>query len=226
MHDKQPTLLLTRPRVQSLDFLSICENLIGNTLPALVSPILQIKKLGSALDFETYATIILTSSNGVAACGDALAGRRVVTVGAKTRETANQLGAQAESLGEDVEAFLERAGEIKAPALFCRGAHSRGDLVTRLNAKGIKSDEIVVYDQIAQRLTFEAVELLRGSAKVVAPVFSPRSARLLCANDINAEIQIIAMSQAVADAWTGPGTIQIAASPNAQSMAKLTVLHF
>ena len=226
MHDTQPTLLLTRPKAQSHEFLSVCEDLAGRALPALVSPILQIKNVDALPDLDPYATLIFTSANGVAACADAIGGRHVVTVGAKTCELANQAGADAKSLGEDVDVFLAQAGGFKGPALFCRGTHTRGDLASRLNAQGIKTEEAVVYDQIAQPLGAEALALLQSDARVVAPVFSPRSARLLCDTEISARLTVIAMSSAVADAWTGPGTIETISAPTAINMAKQVIRYF
>lgn len=226
MQDTQPTLLLTRPKVQSAKFLSDCETLAGQRLPVVISPIMRIERTGAIPNFSAYATIIFTSANGVAACEDDLQGRRVVTVGEKTCAMAIKAGASATSLGEDVEAFLERAQDIKAPALFCRGTHARGNLAERLSDKGIRTDESVMYQQTAQPLTKAARTLLQGKGDVIAPLFSPRSAELLCENAIAARVRVIAMSAAVAEAWTGSGPIDIVSSPTAAHMAAETVRHF
>jgi uroporphyrinogen-III synthase len=226
MQDMQPTLLLTRPKVQSAKFLSECETLAGRRLPVVVSPVMRIEQTGANPDLSSYATLIFTSANGVAACEGNLYGRRVVTVGAKTCKMATKAGAIATSLGEDVEAFLARAEEIEGPALFCRGTYARGNLADRLRDKGIQTDESVVYEQTAQPLTQAARTLLQSDDNVIAPLFSPRSAKLLCENAIKARVRVIAMSAAVAEAWTGPGSIDIVSSPTAANMASETVRHF
>ncbi|CAN0601829.1 unnamed protein product, partial [Ectocarpus sp. 12 AP-2014] len=223
----QPTLLLTRPKMQSAEFLSDCEKRASRRLSVVISPILRIEPRANVPDLNPYPTLIFTSANGVSACADDLHGRRVLTVGAKTCELAIQAGALAHSLGEDVDAFVAHAGEIAGPVLHCRGAHARGDLASRLNAKGIKTDEAVLYDQFANPLTPAARNLLQDkNLVVVAPLFSPRSAQLLCENMIEAEMKIIAMSAAVANAWTGPGTIETVSAPTAAKMALQTVRHF
>ena len=226
MHDTQPTLLLTRPKAQSAKFLSECETLAGRRLPVVTSPILKIEKTGAAPDLSAYATLIFTSANGIAACEGNLQGQRVVTVGAKTCAMAIENGAFATSLGEDVETFLARAEEIEGPALFCRGTHTRGNVAERLIDRGIRTDESIVYQQTAQPLTQAARALLQSDGEVVAPLFSPRSAELLCENAINAQLRVIAMSPAVAESWTGPGTIAIVSSPTAAIMATETIRHF
>ena len=187
---------------------------------------MEIRHADAVPDLDPYATLIFTSANGVAACARAIAGRRVVTVGTKTSALAIQAGADALSLGEDVDAFLAQADRIEGPALFCRGVHTRGDLASRLQARGLNVDEAIVYDQIAQPLTSDALALLQSDALVIAPVFSPRSAQLLCENAITAPITVIAMSAAVAEAWSGPGTTETVSAPTAIHMAKQVIRHF
>lgn len=226
MQDKQPTLLLTRPKPQSFEFLALCETLAGRRLPVVVSPIIAIETRAEHPDLSVFATLIFTSANAVAAVVDDLRGRTVVTVGAKTCEVALQAGANAKCLGEDVNALIANANLIGGPALHCRGAHVRGDLAESLSAKGIRVDEVIVYDQVSQPLNQAAQTLLQGDGCVVAPLFSPRSAQLLSQNAIAADMQIIAMSAAVAEAWTGPGAKEIAAAPTAAEMAKCTTKFF
>ena len=225
MDDAQATLLLTRPKSQSVQFLTECETLAGRRLSVVISPLMRIEHLDTQVDFSKYATLIFTSANGVAAA-DNLRGRRVVTVGSNTAFKAQQAGADAVFFGTDVDALIARSDEIKGPALHCRGVHTRGDLATRLCQSGIETDEAVLYDQVSQPLSQAAVALLESSGKVVAPLFSPRSARLLSTFKIAAQIQIIAMSRAVATAWTSTGDIDVVDPPTSDAMAIGTVRHF
>ena len=229
MTDSLPTLLLTRPEPQSQAFLNMCEALAGHRLPAVISPIMRIEATGELPDLDRYETIIFTSGNGVRCFLEkaGLAGRKVVTVGEGTAELARANGAEAEALGEDIDAFLAMRHLVTAPALFCCGVHSRGNLARELTDAGIQTNEVVIYDQVSQPLTVAARQLLTGTGSIVAPVFSPRSARLLCGHGlITAPLTIIAMSRNVAEAWQGPGRVLTAEAPNSRSMCCLTVSQF
>ncbi len=221
MDDTSTTLLLTRPKPQSETFLAECETEVGRRLPVVISPLLKIEPVGDMPDLDAFDTIVLTSSNGVARLGSALAGRIVVTVGKKTAALASQQGAKAAVLGESVDAFLAAQYAFKGRVLFCRGKHSRGDLANRLRQRSVNVEEAVIYDQVGQPLDSRARELLVGDGLVVAPVFSPRSARLLAANPITAPISVLAISSAVAAAWNGPGNILVASHPDANHMRQM-----
>lgn len=226
MQDSQPTLLLTRPKEQSAEFLSECEKHADRRLPVVVSPIIRIEAVADVPDLSSYATLIFTSANGVVACASELRGRRVVTVGTKACVLAAQAGAVATSLGEDVETFLAQSDQIEGPALHCRGTHARGNLAERLSANGVQTDEAILYDQVAQPLTPAARSLLQSNGSVVAPIFSPRSAQLLSQTMISADIQIVAMSEAVAQAWSGTGAVTVVSEPTALEMAMQTIRRF
>lgn len=226
MTDPEPTLLLTRPEPQSKAFLSLCETVAGRRLPAVISPVMKIERAGDLPDLDRYATLVFTSGNGVrsALSQGSLAGRTVFTVGEKTAELARAAGAEAEALGEDVDAFVAAARRVKGPALLCRGVHSRGDLAGRLSETGLRIDEVLLYDQVACPLSTAAQQLLAGSAPVVAPVFSPRTARLLGRHGvIVAPLTLVAMSEAVAESWEGSGTIRIAEAPTSEAMCALVL---
>lgn len=229
MPDPEPTLLLTRPDAQSRAFLVQCEALAGRRLPSVISPAMSIEPVGEVPSLDKYASLIFTSGNGIKCvlASDTLAGRLVFTVGEKTADLARNAGAEAMALGEDVDGFLANASRVKGPALFCRGVHSRGNLASRLGESGVRVDEAVIYEQASRPLTQAALQLLSGEAPVVAPLFSPRTARLLSAYGvITAPLTVIAMSAAVADAWSGEGDIIVAPAPNSREMCELTVSQF
>lgn len=226
MDDPSATLLLTRPEPQSRAFLAKCEAAMQRRLPVVVSPLLRIEPVGEVPDLDLFDTIIVTSGNGVTRLGSALAGRYVVTVGAKTAALARESGATAVALGENVEAFLEQASKITGHALFCRGVHSRGDLAEKLSGFGVKAEEAVLYDQVAIPLSNAARHLVEGAGTVIAPVFSPRTAKLLSANQFFAPITVLAISAATADAWTAGGKVQIAEAPDSTAMQALVAQAF
>ncbi|NND18996.1 MAG: uroporphyrinogen-III synthase [Silicimonas sp.] len=222
----ESTLLLTRPEAQSREFLLRCETLAGRKLPAVISPLMRIEPIGDTPDLGRYATVIFTSGNAVRSVlrHQSLKGRAVATVGQSTAKLAKSAGADAQALGEDVEAFARNAERLKGPSLFCRGVHSRGDLAEKLRDQNHSVEEAVVYDQVATPLSDQARQLLAGSRRVIAPVFSPRTARLLAAQGpLVAPLTIVAMSQAVAAELELPGEVVVARAPESQRMAELVV---
>lgn len=221
MDETPPTLLLTRPKPQSEAFLVACEAMLDRRLSAVISPLLRIEPMGDVPDLTAFDTIIVTSGNGVERLKDHLAGRYVVTVGEKTAALAREHGAEAVALGENIAAFLGNADQIRGGALLCRGVHSRGDIVQSLTDRGIKAEEVILYDQVGQALSAAALQLLSGDAHVIAPVFSPRSAKLLSAYTFTAPLSVLAISDATKDAWEGTGEVRVAVRPDAESMLHL-----
>ena len=144
-----------------------------------------------------------------------------MTVGQNTARLAQEAGAEAVMLGETGAELLENAHKIDGPALICRGVHARLDLVQGLAERGIEASEAIVYDQVPQDLSEAARDLLAGENMVVAPVFSPRSATLLSAQSISAPIRVLAISRATADAWIGPGKVEVADRPTSAAMCDL-----
>ena len=229
MTDAEPTLLLTRPEAQSRAFLHQCEAAVGRRLPTVVSPVMEIERIGELPDLDGYGTSVFTSGNGVRSALEtgSLTGRTVATVGKKTADLAKAAGADAVPLGEDVDGFIAGAGDLTGPVLLCRGVHSRGDLAERLRGLGLAVDEAVIYDQAARALSSAALSLLAGTNPVIVPIFSPRSAALLAGyGEITAPVTVIAMSRNVADAWSGPGEVLVAEKPTSEAMCSLTISYF
>lgn len=226
MDDVSATLLLTRPEPQSRAFLSECESELNRRLPVVISPLLRIEPAGEVPDLTLYDTVVITSGNGVARLGASLSGRHVVTVGDRTAELARGQGADATALGENIEAFLRKADHLTGRVLVCRGVHSRCELAARLREQGADADEAILYDQVACPLSTAASLLLTGEAPVVAPVFSPRTAKLLSTCLVTAPMTVLAISTATAESWTAGGRVLIADQPDAASMRKLVAQAF
>lgn len=225
MTDPRPVLVLTRPERQSRAFLADCEAHLGRPLHAVVSPALQIKPVPYDVDLDRYQTLIVTSRNALDHVDKNLAGRRIATVGKRTAERATELGAKSECLGETVETFLENAESLVGPALHLRGMHSRGALAERLNQRDILVDECVVYDQLAKPLSEGAVSALANGLGV-APIFSPRTAKLVSRYSVHPETRVFAISHATSEAWTGAGRLVVAEQPNQAAMRDLVVQAF
>lgn len=221
MADLTPVLVLTRPEAQSHSFLKDVRHALGRELDVVISPVMRIEPVSFSLELSDFRTIIITSQNALSMVQNRLTGLTVRTVGAGTAEAANTLGAHAICLGESVEGFLARADQVQGPAVHLHGRHTQGNLVHRLQEKGIIAEGCVVYDQVEQPLTGDARKALaRGST--ITPVFSPRTAALVATYPIHENVAVLAISDAAANAWTAPGRISVAEFPDKESMIRLT----
>ncbi len=200
---------------------------IGFEVPVVISPILTIRPRTVALDIADYSGVILTSENGLHALAELCnaAGLTAWCVGDQTADAARSLGMTARSAGGDARDLIAliSGAEPTGRLLYARGAETRGDVAGALAAVGIDIDPVIVYDQVAMPLTAEARRVLETDASVVLPLFSPRSAALLSEAAVGspAQLQIVALSKAVAAAWSGPApeAMRIAAHPDATQMA-------
>jgi len=149
-------------------------------------------------------------------------------VGAHTAAVARTLGFAATAAGADAEALVAAlsARPPAAPLLHPRGVHARGDIAARLSAAGIPTAEVVVYDQRALPLSPAALAAAAGSAPLVVPLFSPRTAALAAAGlrGAAAPLRAAAISPAVAEAWARAGgtPAAVAVRPDAAAMLALT----
>ncbi|MDD9921145.1 MAG: uroporphyrinogen-III synthase [Boseongicola sp.] len=223
MADQSPVLLLSRPAARSHEFLKACEERLGREIAHVISPVFEIEPVGPVPDTTDYKTVIFTSGNAVRRMGLAgkLQGQKVATVGEETGRLSRSFGADAVTLGANVEEFLANSRSLEGPCVHLRGRHARGDLAQRLTESGIGTDDIVVYEQVPQDLTEQAKALIQSGATVIAPVFSPRSARLL--SELLADedrVTAIAISPAAANEWTGRGQILVAEAPTFDAMVE------
>jgi uroporphyrinogen-III synthase len=220
MTDPRPPLLLTRPRAQSDRFAAAVRARLG-ALPLVISPLLEIAPRPDPVP-EGWRTAVLTSENGARALAARtdVEGRRAYCVGDRTAAAARAAGMRAVSAGgaaEDLLALLRRAAP-EGPLLFARGAETRGGVAEGLAAAGFTVLEAVLYDQRPRPLIPEARALLERPGRVVAPLFSPRSAALLAraARGTAAQVTAVALSPAVAEAWGRPA--EVAARPEAAAI--------
>lgn len=228
MPDPAPTILLTRPRAQSLRF---AEGLTGAKL--VISPVLEIVHLPFATDVRTYDGLIFTSENGIraAAANSDLKGLTGYAVGERTADVGAEFGmtlrAAAGSADDLVASIL--ADRPIGPLLHLHGAHSRGDVARRLKSAEIETDSVVVYDQKACPLSAEALAILDETGVVIVPLFSPRTAALLgqMCQGARAGLVLIGISATALQAWTGPKPLRqaVARAPTADAMRQEILRH-
>lgn len=222
---QRPTLLLTRPEEGGARFADAARARFGAAFDLVVAPLLVPAFLSP--DLPTGARgVIFTSPTGVAAFARLTLDRTLPAwcVGTRTAEVARDAGFLAEALGGNAVGLCAAliARRPPAPLIHARGVDVTGDIAQRLGAAGLLTVEVVVYAQVFQPLTVAAEVALRGVGPVVAPLFSPRSARLMvdAAAQATAPIWVVAMSRAVADAAAplSPARMVVADAPTAAAM--------
>ena len=212
------TLLLTRPRAASEQFAEQVLARFGD-VKIVISPLLEIVHLPFT-DIDTPDGVIFTSRNGVDAW--ARAGRLTdvacYCVGQATGNAARHIGFDPFVSGGTVEHLLNDLIE-QAPSgrlLHIRGEFSRGDLSAHLTKAGINTGEVIAYEQRLLQLSPEAKKLLQGGARVIVPLFSPRTAaHFASSGPYGPQVDKIAISKAAAQTCQGA---RVAPSPDAEGM--------
>jgi uroporphyrinogen-III synthase len=125
--------------------------------------------------------------------------------------------------GENADALVARLFAAEPQALtHLRGVHSRGDVAGRLRKAGHDVTEAVLYDQVLLPLAAMARQALNAQHRCVVPLFSPRAAAHFMQIAPGADVEVAALSPAVADVLAGGGApVAIADRPDIGSMAQL-----
>jgi len=218
-------IVLTRPRHQSERFANLCREQLGEAIKITISPLLEIKDLAPEIDAARYQGFLFTSENAASAAARLWPELRprAFTVGERTARAARKLGYDAAPCGGTVEAMIRHLSDLAPPTplLHLRGRHSRGELAQNLGRAGLRTDQAVIYEQNAKQLSGMVKNLLCGDMPVLVPLFSPRTATIFfdeCA-DITPNIEVIAMSEAVAERCViAEKRIHIAPRPQAGAM--------
>lgn len=201
----RPVLLMTRPEAASRRFIEALRERDADFQP-LVSPLFEIvftgPETGAEIDLNGVAGVIFTSAQGVAAFAARGLPLTIPTcvVGEATARAVAGIAAPPVIVAPTAEALVTAiiAAGLRGPLLHLTGQHRRGDVAERLTAAGIPTRAVTVYDQPDQPLTAAAQAALLGKGPVIAPVFSPRSGKLLALNRCEATLLVAAMSEAVA----------------------------
>jgi len=218
----QPTLLLTRPAPQSQRFAQAFSAHFPR-VPVLISPLMQIHNLPLLQDLAGVDALILTSENAVTSLAPQTRLRPPAwCVGPRTAAAARAAGFPIAGIAEDAGSLTDllKAQAPGAHLLHARGRHVVADLPAALAPAGITVTEAMVYDQIACPLTDAAHTLLAQPGPILAPLFSPRSARLLVEAAPPRRLHIAALSPAVAKAAEplAPLGLELAVRPEAGAL--------
>lgn len=174
-------VLLTRPRRQAQVYAAELQGKFGPRAGVILSPLLEIVPVDSAIDLEGISHILFTSINGVEHFANRSSRRDIacLCVGEKTAAAARALGFEAEAAAgraEDLISLAAKRAQGAAESLYVRGRHAAGDIAAALRDQGCGVREVIVYDQVAQSLSVDAINVLRGSNPVIVPLFSQRTA--------------------------------------------------
>lgn len=228
MCDPKVTLLMTRPRPEAERFLHRLPADVLNRATPVVAPLLRIETCRETVDLANVAGVIFTSANGARAASVPDQSRAIPAycVGATTARIAGDLGWRVEAIGANADELVATLiqSRTSGPLLHLCGRHTRGKVAERLSSAGCQTRRHVVYEQKLLPLEDKVLAILRGSAPVIAPIFSPRTARHFVSQRPEiTHLHLVAMSAAVAEPLFGMAhsTLSVAKHPNAASMASV-----
>ncbi|WP_170468162.1 uroporphyrinogen-III synthase [Ruegeria arenilitoris] len=188
---------MTRPRAASERFVAQLPTRVRSRVEVIYSPILEIRPVRVTVQTDGIRGLIFTSANSVNAAASLGVSRELPAycVGPATTGTAKGAGWDAMMVGQTAEelvAYLLKH-RPESPLMHLRGEHTRGNVAGRLTESGLTVQEQVVYQQRLLPVTSEAAAVVAGESPVIAPLFSPRTARQF------------------AEIWTGPAPLWLAA---------------
>lgn len=220
-------LLITRPEPSATRF-AAAARAGGWYGDALIAPLLNINLSAQAIEIAQDETVIFTSQHAVAALCAQTARRDwpVWCVGPTTAQAARAAGfGQVHQSGGDALALLADLRGHHGPFVHLRGQHAVMDLAGALREAGAAARDQIVYAQTACPLSARArAALASPQTKIVAPVFSPRSAALLAQaltkTPCRASLEIVAISAQAAAQISGVGRdhLHIASHPTGAAM--------
>jgi len=217
-------LLMTRPEEPAKRFVTRLPPELRARLHVVYSPLIGIEPLAHEVDFDDARGLIFTSANGVSVAARLTTHRDLpcFCVGAATTRAAQNAGWTAQTAGSNAEGLIATLHKTRpdGPLLHLRGRHARGNVAARLGVLGLPTMERVIYDQPLLPLTKAAVQILRGPNPVIAPLFSPRTARQF-ANSVtgDAPLYLAALSEAVAKPLRSLNYNSLLVSPAADATA-------
>ncbi|MBW0158281.1 uroporphyrinogen-III synthase [Sedimentimonas flavescens] len=216
-----PVLLLTRPEAASRRFAMQFHDRFGPDFSVVIAPLMEIVALAPPIP-EAQA-LIFTSQNAVTplvALSPAM-GRRAYCVGARTADVARKAGFEVIEGPGDARTLMPMIAKHhqEGRLLHARGVEVAVAVADILSTAGFETLEAVVYRQEARPIAPDSLALLRKAGVILAPVFSPKSARLLAGLGLH-RLQIAAISPSVAEACAeiGPDRLEIAPSPDAEGI--------
>lgn len=221
-----PHVLIIRPNPSAQVFADRLRDNLGKDCAICLSPIMRIEEIvPQRIDVSDYVGFVITSSHAAASAAriGAAQGMECYCVGEATAHKARDAGLRVLMTALNADALADRLqnSAIQGKLLYLRGSHVASDLSKRLNRAGLETDEEILYRQVDEILTPEALALLQGNAPVILPLFSSRSAALFFEQaSVSAPLLVAAISEAVAKHVPSSvaTTLRIAEAPTAEAM--------
>lgn len=225
-----PTIVLTRPLAQARRFASEIEASITSDYRVVIVPLQEIVLLGPRVDLTHYTGLVFSSENAVAGFQSNSLQMNAWCVGSRTADAADKAGYRVMHVAPTADILVADLTSSKplGTLLHVRGKHTRGAIRDRLKDAGVQIEEVIVYDQ---RAVTPAPSLLEraGAGPVLAPLFSPRSAKLFAATLPKPPVdwQLICLSSAIAaelpELWQNH--VKIARIPSGREVLTLIAQH-
>ncbi|MGV6803184.1 MAG: uroporphyrinogen-III synthase [Ruegeria sp.] len=218
---------MTRPRAASERFVAQLPVRVQSRIRVVYSPLLDIQPIPVDVDTSGINGLIFSSANAVNVAAS-LGVRRDIPaycVGPVTTETAQIAGWASRMVGGTAEELVANLLSLRplGPLMHLRGEHGRGNIAERLTDLGLTVRELPIYTQNLLPLTPEAADAAAGPGPIIAPIFSPRSARQF-ANvwPEQAPLLIAAISEATAEPLENLNIrrLKIAKRPTPKKMRK------
>ena len=218
-------LVLTRPYNQSLSFSEALTSSGVASEDIIIDPILRIEPVTPIKKLKHFKSIILTSSNALKHLPPYLVGSRLPAfcAGNSTTEAAISHGFLAKCLGETAtelcNALLQ--SPLPGPVAYLCGDYITLDFEELYRGSKLSVENIICYRQISGKLRMDTIKVLNDNKGSIVPVFSQRSARLLCEQGLNWNDHCaVSISKNTAEICkkAGFGQTIMAAHPSAQSM--------
>ena len=178
-----PTIIITRPERQAQAFAQDLQRKNGGPLPVLIAPLMQIDPLIPDQPIGAPDHVIFTSINAVAQAEWLGLPKTAIAwcVGDQTTEAAKDVGFAVQNAQGDSKSLIAKilSARPNGEIVHVHGAHVTGQVAQTLTKAGLPCDAIVAYDQSPRPASPALIDQLSGDAPLIAPLFSPRSARLL-----------------------------------------------
>ena len=222
-------LLLTRPATAAETFAARIRAFELPGLEICAAPLMQITPTEETLDLGRARGAIFSSRNGVE-MANALTQERLPChcVGQATASLAAETGwavLTCKQTAYNLVGHLLTTG-CDTPLVHIGGRERRGDVAVRLTQAGIPTTEHVAYEQTLLPLPRPAFAALRGPAPVIAPLFSPRTARHFARTvkpSVPLWLPVISPAAAEPLESLGSSRVLIAKAPDADAMVDATL---
>ena len=195
----------------------------------VIDPILKIEVVAAPYDFSPIQGLLITSTNAVAHLPVDLLGSNLPTfcVGEATTLAASKRGLAARHMANTAQGLCKALSceHLTGPLLHLRGANTTLDIAQYFLGTETNVQNLVTYQQTAQGLRDETYSILQSVKQVLLPVFSLRSAQILCTLDLDwTRHSAVAISQAAAESCKNVGFGEVIVSSNPDSTSMLGII--